>query len=444
MKRTKRILAFALFLCLLVSMLPPVRFAGAAVVSQRYELDTDGIDPGATYLIVNTGVAGSGNALRFRYNGYWDRDFQNQTLTVKKEDGVSFIDAGFANEADCQFQFTAAGAGNITHGNYTVNLSDTNFVQGNPENTLTFTNVGGGQYRIHYTYWWTTNYLRYNGSWGKTSSSSTVYLYKLTEHITGYNVTFDANGATSGQVPAGAEMLNPGTVYTLPKPLADLRKDIGEDTWLFLCWNTKADGTGTEYRPGETITVTEDVTLYADWYQQTKHEIAMITYLDGVPTDVDKFAGYDRHFYAQLEGTDTLITMTRRAEGTYGAKVVENGTYIIYAQTADGRYEPVHGHKIVVYNQTGTTECLHYSVTYDLAGGTWAEGEDPGTDHQCAHQGRLPFPWLDGSGRKDDYIRSPGYGICGQKNRSHRGVGKADHRDSKRAGRPQYWRWLGS
>ena len=39
--------------------MPPVQFTRAAEVTRRYELDTDGIDVGATYLIVNAGTAGS-------------------------------------------------------------------------------------------------------------------------------------------------------------------------------------------------------------------------------------------------------------------------------------------------------------------------------------------------------------------------------------------------
>ena len=394
MRKNKRVIAFVLFLSLFISLLPPVQFAGAAEVVQRYELDTDGIDAGATYLIVNAGTAGSGNALCFYYSNSWNTDLRNQTLTIKKEDGVTFIDTGFANEDNCQFQFTASSSGHISHGNYKLDLSNEGFTSGTPSRTLTFTNVGSGQYRIHYSTssWWntTTYYLRYRSSdWSNTTSSSSVYLYKLVEYTLGYNVTFDGNGYTSGTMPENRTEITAGDQVTLPKP-TDLRKDIGEDTWLFMGWNTAPDGSGTEYAPGAIITVTEDITLYVEWYQQTKHGITMITYLDGEPTDVDKFAGYDRHFYAQLEGGDgTLIPLSRRQEGTYGAKVVESGTYIIYALKADGSYEPVHGHKVVVYNQDGITECLHYSVSYDTDGGVWAEGEDPGTD-RC-HNGETVY-----------------------------------------------------
>ena len=37
------------------------------------------------------------------------------------------------------------------------------------------------------------------------------------------------------------------------------------DGLTFTGWNTKSDGTGDAYRPGDTLTVTGDTTLYAQW-----------------------------------------------------------------------------------------------------------------------------------------------------------------------------------
>ncbi len=377
MKKMKRLVSFVLLLCMVASLLPPMQMTRAAEVTQRYELDTDGIDPGATYLIVNAGTAGNANALKFYYDSYWSRDFRNQTLTVKTQDGVSYIDTGFTGEADCQFQFSAAGVGMISHGAYAVDLGNSAFVNGNPSNTLTFNHVGNGQYQISYTSWWRTYYLRYsNSDWSSSTNASSVYLYKLTEHVVGYDVIYDGNGHTDGTLPENAVMLSAGDPYVVQAP-KQLRKDEGLDTWLFRCWNTAPDGSGTEYAPDETITVTEDITLYAEWYQQTKYSVSMITYLDGVKTDVDQIAGEDKSFYALLEGGDTYIPLEKTDDGTYSTKVADNGTYVIYAKTGNSEYEPVHGHKVVIYNQDGITECLHYSITYDAAGGVWEEGEEP-------------------------------------------------------------------
>ena len=125
MRKNKRIIAFVLFLCLFVSLLPPMQVTHAAEVVQRYELDTDGIDPGATYLIVNTGSAGNANALNFNYgNSSNSRGFRNQTMQVQTdENGIRYVATGFTDEADCQFQFSGRESGKITHGDYAVDLT---------------------------------------------------------------------------------------------------------------------------------------------------------------------------------------------------------------------------------------------------------------------------------------------------------------------------------
>ncbi len=378
-----------LLLCMVLPWLPLSEFVQAAEITHRYVLDTDGIDAGATYLIVNTNVAGDANALKFYYRSNSSRDFQNQQVRIEEEDGVRYIDAGFTNEADCTFQFSAVTTGKITHGNYSIDLDNSRYATGTSGDTLTFRNQNGGQYTISYSSWFRTYYLRYsNSDWtGSTSTTgNTVYLYKLTEHVVGYDVNYDANGATSGTVPAGEIELSPGDKHIVQQP-QELRKDIGMDTWLFLCWNTKPDGSGIEYAPGDEIVVNGDLTLYADWYQQTKYTVSMITYLDGIPTDVELIAGLTKDFFAKMEGTDTYIPLHRMSDGTYSAKVTENGTYVIYSKIGDGDYEEVHGHKVVIFNLDGTTECIHHSVHYETDGGIWASGEAPAVKNY--HQGEM-------------------------------------------------------
>jgi hypothetical protein len=178
----------------------------------------------------------------------------------------------------------------------------------------------------------------------------------------------------------------------IPKQTTELRKDDDEgNTWLFAGWNTKPDGSGKEYAPGATITVTEDITLYVEWYQQTKYSVSMITYLDNTPTDVSEIAGYEKQFFALRDGDTNYISLTHRSAGVYSAKVVENGTYVIYTKNDNGEYEPVHGHTVVIFGQDGTTECMHYSVNYDTQGGTWAEGEDPNSPKY--HYGDAVTAW---------------------------------------------------
>ena len=85
-----------------------------------------------------------------------------------------------------------------------------------------------------------------------------------------YTLTYDANnGAANPQTlldtgryagGAKAKMAEVPTDWTAP-----------EESKGFLCWNTEADGTGTDYYPGnEFVMPEEDVILYAKWTQKRK------------------------------------------------------------------------------------------------------------------------------------------------------------------------------
>ena len=50
----------------------------------------------------------------------------------------------------------------------------------------------------------------------------------------------------------------------------------------FIGWNTKADGSGTEYRPEDTFVITEDVTLYAQWARQNQQNKPVQTTVEDI------------------------------------------------------------------------------------------------------------------------------------------------------------------
>lgn len=392
-KTSKKLISLLLLLCMVLPLLPQVQLVHAAdtQATYRYELDTDGIDVGAQYLIVSGKTDGTARALRVDRTQMWS--VFDTAVTVKD----SAIEA-FSGENDCLWTFSNDEIGTVSgNSSYLVIREYTHFDM-NPS-TMQFTNLGGGAYGIYIgggsnnnlqhlaygkidaqgTYKFYTKYV-----WGVNGTNSSIYtdkiyLYKRVEVDPGCDVVYDGNGHTSGTLPQ-SQKVDSGTEYTVEAP-SNLRMDIDEDTYLFQCWNTQADGSGTEYQPGEKITVTEDLTLYVQWYQQTKYTVSMITYLDGVATDVYDISGVDKQFYVKEEGgTDEYIPLKRAAEGVYTAKVTKNGTYIVYSKDpGDTTYTAVHGHKVVIYNQDGSTECQHYSVTYDTAGGVWGKNADPGT-----------------------------------------------------------------
>ncbi len=94
-------------------------------------------------------------------------------------------------------------------------------------------------------------------SYANTSSGAVFYL------ATGCSVTYNANGATSGTVPADAYLYGEGATVTVKSNSGSLAKSGG---YTFSGWNTKADGSGTNYTAGSgTFTISKDTVLYAKW-----------------------------------------------------------------------------------------------------------------------------------------------------------------------------------
>lgn len=77
-----------------------------------------------------------------------------------------------------------------------------------------------------------------------------------------YTLTYDANGATSGNVP-----VDPNSPYIADATVTVLGNTGGliKTNHNFNGWNTKADGTGTAYAAGETFQISAHTVLYAQW-----------------------------------------------------------------------------------------------------------------------------------------------------------------------------------
>ncbi|MBO7047743.1 MAG: InlB B-repeat-containing protein [Spirochaetia bacterium] len=78
--------------------------------------------------------------------------------------------------------------------------------------------------------------------------------------VNDYTISYDRNSATGGSVPEShATQFN--QAITLRMNTGSLERT----GYRFGGWNTKADGTGTDYEEGASYTVTGDATLYAKW-----------------------------------------------------------------------------------------------------------------------------------------------------------------------------------
>lgn len=96
------------------------------------------------------------------------------------------------------------------------------------------------------------NYIFFN----ENRFNLTLYARWAKENST---VTFKANGGTAGTMDAVTQAS--GTEFVIPSC------DFSRADYLFIGWATSADG-GVVYKPGEKITLIDDLTLYALWAKE--------------------------------------------------------------------------------------------------------------------------------------------------------------------------------
>ena len=160
---------------------------------------------------------------------------------------------------------------------------------------------------------------------------------------TTYKVTYDKNGATSGSVPTDATNYTSGTTVTVKSNSGNLAKT----GYTFGGWNTKFDGTGTNYTAGSgTFTITANTTLYAKWNTATKYTVTLVpgsgsvtnTELEGASVDLPtptldcgdwEFAGWKT---TSAVTTETTTEPTLIPAGAY-SPTSDITLYAVYQRT---------------------------------------------------------------------------------------------------------------
>lgn len=71
--------------------------------------------------------------------------------------------------------------------------------------------------------------------------------------------------------------------YSLPtiSDFEDYETKFVNESGTFLGWNTKSNGTGDSYTPGDLVALTKDVRLYAQWGASRKMLLAPPVYMPG-------------------------------------------------------------------------------------------------------------------------------------------------------------------
>ncbi|MDD5924331.1 MAG: leucine-rich repeat protein [Clostridia bacterium] len=95
-----------------------------------------------------------------------------------------------------------------------------------------------------------------------TMPSANVDLYAKWS-ANAYKVTYNSNNATADK---SNETVSSNEEFGSTVKVADNSFAPSEEKYVFVSWNTKADGTGKEFKPGQTFTMpSQDVVLYAQW-----------------------------------------------------------------------------------------------------------------------------------------------------------------------------------
>ena len=214
------------------------------------------------------------------------------------------------------------------------------------------TNASGTVYRQYFD---TGDATKFYAHWSCSSSGGETGGGE-TPTPTTYTVKYDANGGTgapSNQTKKQGESLTISTA----KPT--------KTGYTFTSWNTKKDGTGTKYDIGASYTTDSDVTLYAQYKENT------ITYTvkydanggTGAPSNQTKTKGTDL-VLSDIKPTKEgyiFVNWNTKKDGTgsayaAGGKYSSNANVILYAQYEKELNEDEVQYTITFYMNDDTTE----------------------------------------------------------------------------------------
>ena len=187
------------------------------------------------------------------------------------------------------------------------------------------------------------------------------------------SINYYGNGNTSGSAPDGTMNHTAGDAYTILDQNT-MKKKINGVEVEFLGWSAKADGTGEEagfYQAGDVIYPKQSISLYAMWDTFTQYTATVRTYLDDQLMSASDLHHGDKVLSLSTDNIH-FYDLTKVSEGTYTTKITGNGKFHLYHKNEDGSYTQKDDHQLTIYNQNGSLDIRHYSVTYDPNEGAFA------------------------------------------------------------------------
>ena len=151
---------------------------------------------------------------------------------------------------------------------------------------------------------------------GKSKEAPAENTAKLKLDVPTYTVTYHGNGAGSGTT-------TDPTAYATGEKAKVKENSFTRDGYTFTGWNTQADGNGTPYKIGEQIKMTGNVTLYAQWRENSSRDddddkyffaIEKVDAQDGHALNGAKFELY------QLDSRGNKLAASRKTTSRWGTE----------------------------------------------------------------------------------------------------------------------------
>ena len=184
------------------------------------------------------------------------------------------------------------------------------------------------------------------------TASITLYAQWTYSPATKYYVTFDANGGSGSM---DEQEFENGVAGVLDA------NTFTRTDYVFAGWNTKADGTGTSYADGASITLTASITLYAQWTRADATKYYVTFNANGGSGTMAA-----QEFDKSVAGNLNANTFTRTDYAFAGWNTKADGTGTSYADTASITLTE----SITLYAQWTSTAVAKYYVTFNANGGS--------------------------------------------------------------------------
>lgn len=162
-----------------------------------------------------------------------------------------------------------------------------------------------------------------------------------------YTLTYKADGSTHAVE----------CTYSAKGCTVTVSNDASRKGYVLSSWNTKSDGSGVSYKPGEEVTLTQNITLYAQWTANTATLNLHLNNGSGSVSSMTADVGISVTLLSGNDVTRTGYTLTgwnTVADGS-GKQYSPGASYALPAGGEDLYAQWIPNASVIIYNANGGT-----------------------------------------------------------------------------------------